>query len=323
MGGPSKAQVAGPHWRSPFRGWHVPAIAPCTVEQRIVEAAALLPEGGALTGWAALRWAGSPWFDGTRPDGALRPVPLVLPRGAIRRQPGVELTSELIRVRESVNYDGLSLTPHNRSVAYEMRHTEDVRLAVVALDMGAYSDFASIAEVAAHLATIPRRRGVRHALEALVFGEENSWSPMESIMRLHYQLDAGLPRPLCNVPVFDREGRHLGTPDLLDLEAGLVCEYDGLLHLAGRRRAQDLKREHLFRQVGLELVTMVASDHQSPLTTIVPRIVESRGRARFEAASARSWTVVPPPWWTDTTTVAARRSLTPGQFRRLLRYRRT
>ena len=39
------------------------------------------------------------------------------------------------------------------------------------------------------------------------------------------------PRPLCNVPVFDRFGQHIGTPDLLDPVAGVVGEYDGALHL--------------------------------------------------------------------------------------------
>jgi hypothetical protein len=37
----------------------VPADAEQTTEQRIVEAAAVLPAYGGVTGWAALRWLGA------------------------------------------------------------------------------------------------------------------------------------------------------------------------------------------------------------------------------------------------------------------------
>ncbi len=319
--GPTKAQAAGPGWRSPFYGWHVPADAPVEdVDQRIVEAAALLPTGGAITGWAALRWAGSPWFDGTSAHGLRRPVPLVVPRGSIRPQPGIVLCHEPLPDSEVLVHDGLRLTQHARSVCFEMRRADSLRDAVVVFDMAAYSDFASKAEVAAYVATIPRRRGLPQCLAALALSDENAWSPMEPPMRMHYVLDAGFPRPLCNQPLFDLTGRHLGTPDLVDVEAGLVCEYDGPLHLSGRRRAKDLTREHVFREVGLEIVTMVAADHESPLTTIVRRMVQTRARARFEPETTRRWTVTPPPWWVDTTTVAARRALSAGQRAKLLRY---
>ena len=55
-------------------------------------------------------------------------------------------------------------------------------------------------------------------------------------MRLVWELDAGHPRPLCNVPLFDRHGRHLATPDLVDPGAGVVGEYDGAVHLTGAQR---------------------------------------------------------------------------------------
>jgi hypothetical protein len=40
---------------------------------------------------------------------------------------------------------------------------------------------------------------------------------------MFYRRRAGLPRPDVNQPVFDLDGRFLGIPDLLDLEAGLAC----------------------------------------------------------------------------------------------------
>src|SRR5262245_65964397 len=75
--GPTKAQAAGPFWRASSHGLHVPAGVDATVpEQRIVEAAAVLPPYGGVTGWAALRWGGATWFDGRTVHGAPRPVVL-------------------------------------------------------------------------------------------------------------------------------------------------------------------------------------------------------------------------------------------------------
>ena len=49
-----------------------------------------------------------------------------------------------------------------------------------------------------------------------------------------WPLDLGLAQPLTNRPVFDLSGRHLGTPDLIDVTAGLAIQYNGSLHLAGK-----------------------------------------------------------------------------------------
>ena len=50
-----------------------------TTEQRILEAAALLPPHGAVTGWAALHWLGATrWFSGVGADESLVPIPLAV-----------------------------------------------------------------------------------------------------------------------------------------------------------------------------------------------------------------------------------------------------
>ena len=57
----------------------MPASVEQTVEQRILEAAAVLPEHGDVTGWAGLRWMGGQWFSGVGVNGLERPVWLALP----------------------------------------------------------------------------------------------------------------------------------------------------------------------------------------------------------------------------------------------------
>ena len=108
--------------------------------------------------------------------------------------------------------------------------------------------------------------------------------------------DAALPRPLVNQPVFDRRGRLLGYPDLLDVEAGLVGEYDGEDHRRSLRHSSDVGREALLRRHGLE-VTRATSWDLRDRDGLADRIREARTRARFEAPDRRAWTLTPPPDW--------------------------
>jgi hypothetical protein len=139
-------------------------------------------------------------------------------------------------------------------------------------------------------------------------------------MRLVWELGASLPRPLTNRPVFDLDGRHLGTPDLIDPVSGVAGEYEGSLHLEGSRRARDIAREGAFRGAGLESVSMTAADGRDP-RSFIARLIEAYDRASCVPASRRRWTLQPPDWWIDTSTVESRRALDDVQRARLLRHR--
>lgn len=316
--GPTPGQARGPAWRSSSRGWHVPVdVDETVVGQRIVECLPLLTISGAVTGWAALHWCGAAWFGGASADGGLLDVPLLTAHFR-RRQRGFDISQEQVRPDEIAYVDWLPVTVPVRSLGFEVRHARSWRDAVVALDMAAYSDLVSTEEAARYIATIGPWTGVIQARKALAHADENAWSPREVVMRLLWTQEAHLPRPRCNIPVFDLEGRHLGTPDLFDPVAGVAGEYEGSMHLAGRQRVKDVRREGDFRDHGIEAVTMVAAEDRAAFV------------ARLHAAYARSarpgrlrrWTIEPPAWWVRTDTVARRRSLSAEDQRRLLRYRR-
>ncbi len=132
--------------------------------------------------------------------------------------------------------------------------------AVVAFEMAAYEDYVSIAELAAFVdSALWVRQGVQRIRDLLPLLEENSWSPMEPVMRLAWQA-SGQGRPRANRPVFDLNGSFVGTPDVLDPMAGVYGQYDGALHLAGEVRGQDVAKEAAYRDLGLEGVTMMAGD---------------------------------------------------------------
>ncbi|MGH3360837.1 MAG: hypothetical protein ACRDOM_00130 [Nocardioides sp.] len=325
--GPTRVQVRGKGWRQASHGLHLPADVDSTVvEQRIVEVAARIPPGrGVITGWAALRWLGARWFDGgTASDPCGLPV-MVATIHKLHQAPGMKTCREGYGPSDVIVVDGLPITVPVRSVAFEMRYAATVRDAVRAFDMAAYDDLVSRDELIAYAGLAPRTglsswTGMPQCRKATLLGDENAWSPQEVAMRMVWELNAGLSRPLTNVPIFDLRGNHIGTPDLLDPVAGLLGEYDGPLHLEGSRRAGDIRREEAFRDVGLECVTAMAGD-TGDRSRLAARIIAARGRALWLPEEQRQWTIQPPAWWIPTRTVAQRRALTEAQRERLLRYR--
>lgn len=321
--GPTPDQARGPRWRRTSHGFYVPSrVSNGRVEQRIVEASVVVPPELGVTGWAGLSWLGGRWFDGTTSSGEPRPVTIAIGTHDIRPQPahGIAVTGEGLWRSMVVDVDGVPITQAVWSVSFEMRYARDWRQAVVVLDMAAYNDLVSLDEQAEFLSHQNGWTGVPKARKAIGYAQENSWSPAEVLMRLVWEVDAELPRPLCNQPIFDLHGRHLGTPDLLDLETGVMGEYDGELHLPRAQRARDVQRADLLRAHDLESVVMMAEDFDD-LDAYIGRLHAARRRALRRAGDQRTWTIQPPEWWTPTVSVAERRALTAHQRRRFLGYR--
>ncbi len=321
--GPTRAQARSSSWRRTSHGWYLPAeVSSVVPEQRIVEAAAVLPDGYAVTGWAALRWLGARrWFDGRRPDGSRRPVTLVTGSSDVKAQAGIAVSQERLDPRQVVVVDGLAVTMAARSVCFEMRYAADARRAARILSMAAYDDVVSIDEADAFATPgLNGWTGVPRCRAGILLASESCWSPTELDMALVWQLDGERPRPEANLPLFDLRGRHLLTPDLIDPLAGVAGEYEGDVHLDRAQRARDIRREALSRDIGLEVVIMTAADRDDPYP-FLGRLYQAYARAEAHASRPRRWTPEAPPWWVPTRTVAQRRALTDDQRRRFLAYR--
>ncbi len=251
-----------------------------------------------------------------------RPVTLALGcRHSLRPDHRVRVSQELVPVGEICRVRGVRVTSPLWSVAYEMRKARTDEDALIAFELAAYDDLVSVAELAAFVAeALWIRQGVQRIRDLLPELEENSWSPQEPVMRRTWEGE-GFARPLANRPVFDRAGRFVGTPDLLDTEAGVYGMYDGALHLAGAVRHGDVAKEAAYRALGLEGVTMMAGDllDRDPF---VARLREAYARAERRSPDIRRWLPGLPTWWTPTFTVDQRRALSADDRSRLLRYRR-
>lgn len=317
--GPTRREAAGPDWRRSSWGHYVNAYVVLTPEQRIGEAGVLVPRFGAVTGWASLSWQGGWWFPGTNADGSFRPVPVAMAGHAIRPQRLMLLTEERWSPLDVRVVDGLRVVEPARSVCFEMRYAETDEAAVVALEMAAFHDLVSVSEATAWALAHPAYTGIARCRAACAVADENAWSPQEFGMRRDWT-DAGFPRPRTNRPVFDLDGRHLGTPDVVDPVAGVLGEYDGALHLEGKRRSTDIRREAAFRAHGLEVVTKVASDIGDP-SHFQARLREAYLRAGRRPASERQWTMDRPHWWPATFTVSQRRALSEADRATWLKHR--
>jgi len=312
--GPTRREAAGSEWRRSSQGLYVPSYVESTPEQRIVETGAVVPDLGAVTGWGALRWLGATWFAGTDGSGTERPVPLWCRRRLVRPQALFDLSEERFDPHGRSLVDGVMVADAVAALTYEMRHAPSLTAAVQALDMAAYADLVSVAEATEWAQAHPSRVGIERCRRACAAGDENAWSPQETVMRMEW----GQPTLLTNHPVFDLGGHHQLTPDLLDARAGVAGEYDGAVHLTTGRRHRDVRREALCRELELELVVMTAPDVRAP-EGFQRRLAAAYARAARRPASDRSWTIDLPAWWVRTDTVERRRALTGDQRARWLR----
>jgi len=318
--GPTRGQARNrKSWRSGGHGFYLPTCVDSgVVEQRILEASVAVPPGHGVTGWAALRWIGGAWFTGFDAAGSPLPIDVLTGVSGARAREGILRCGECAGPRNVVLIDEVPITMPAWSVVFMMRRARTLHQAVRALDMAAYSDLVSLAEAAEVVERQAHWTGVPQARDALARACENAWSPAETSMRLAWEVSIEGSRPQANLPLFDAVGRHIGTPDLIDVAAGVAADYDSVIHLDREQRRSDRTRDEVFADHGIEMVRWLSGDHRDSFLARLHRAHERARRRRGE----RSWTAQPPPHWVDTTSVTARRSLTQSQRQRLLRYRR-
>ena len=299
LSGPTRAEARGKAWRQTSWGYYVPAEVDESVpEQRILEQSVRAPAGGAVTGWAGCRCWGARFFDGLRPDGVtLMPVPIVTGGQGLRGDERIVVLRDRIGPEEIVVRHGIPCARELRALFDAMR-CHDLREAVVDMDMMAAAERVSISRMCRYAAGHPGWTGLPVVMAALPLASEHSRSPNETRTRLVWVLDAGLPPPLVNRPIFDRAGRLLGIADLLDVEAGLVGEFDGADHRGARGQTKDAGREDLFRRHGLEVFHVTGLD-LAHTDRVVDRMLSARARALWQREAERRWTIQAPPSWEE------------------------
>ena len=298
VAGPTRHQARGPRWRQTSAGLYVPAtVDGTTTEQRILEQGSRIRTYGAVTAWAALRWRGASFFDGMDfSTGELLPVPLVTGGNALRPDPRVTVSAAQLAPTEREHVAGLWVATAVRALFDEVRRHRLPRQAVVDVEMAIAARLLTRGEFADYVERRNAWTAVQVARDALSMAGLGCRSPQEVLMSLVWMLDAGLPRPVCNRPVFDRYGRLVAIPDLLYVDAGCAGEYQGADHKDGARHRDDVARLQRMRAVGLEVFEVVGGD-LSDRDLVVKRMLEARNRSLFLAPRHRLWTLAQPAWW--------------------------
>jgi hypothetical protein len=123
--------------------------------------------------------------------------------------------------------------------------------------------------------------GVLQARELIPLASTGPDSPQESRMRMRCH-DAGLPRPILQLPVRDRRGRARRFLDLGWKKAMVGLEYDGEeAHEGERNRRADATRHNWLQDDGWAMFYATDRDiYTSPsdLMTQVARAIERRSR---------------------------------------------
>ncbi len=288
--GPTRAQARGPKWRTSSPGLLVPAhVSDDLVEQRIVEASA---RGGVVTAWGALRLHRGGFFDGLARDGRTRLSVPVAANGQRIRGVGVQLVHDRIPPDEVVLVHGIPCATVERALFDEMRRIGEVREAAVAVGAACAAGLTTVSTMRTYAATRRWYRDVRMVREAVEMAVEGCRSPQEDRFRIIWEYGAGWGRPLINRPILDLEGRWIATPDLVDVERGVVGEYAGADHRDIDRHEEDIAREADLRDAGLEYVEVVGRDlaHHD-------RVIRRMERAAARAVHLeRRWQVAPVGW---------------------------
>jgi hypothetical protein len=250
-------------WRRVHRGVRVWHEVPLDAALLLRAAALLLPAGAAVGGRSAALLHG---VDLRRPDGRTE---VVLPRdAAFRQRPGLKVRRAQLDRADVVVVDAIPVTSGVRT-AFDLARLESPAEAVVCLDALLHSAVVSAAEVLAYAAERPGWRGVRLACRAIERSDGAAESPMETWLRL-LLLDAGLPRPLVNVPIRDADGRFLARPDLRIRH--VLIEYDGAVHRERQVFVHDLRRQNRLVDAGFTVLRYTADDVRRRPSTVIEQV---------------------------------------------------
>ena len=202
---------------------------------------------------------------------------LVIPRPAGTEPRHVrELLAAGLPAGQRQLLEGLPITTPARTVA-DLARTLDRPAAVVMAD-AALRDGVDRMDVIDVLGTCRRWPGVQNAIDAVIFADRRSESPLESLARVWFS-EADLPAPqlqakLCHAD----DGRFVARVDFFWPQHRTVCEVDGRVKYDGGGTLWHEKlREDTLRDLGLEVVRGYWSDR--PGDALVERLRRSFARA--------------------------------------------
>jgi hypothetical protein len=258
---------------------------------RLAATRRLVPCDVPLGGWAALVWLGVTALDGrTGPGGAtLLPVPVCTgPAGRLRPRPGLAIDRSTLMATDVIEHDGVLVTTAERSCLDVMR-VFGAEEGLVAADAAVRAGLTTRERLAKALTRMVGLKGVPQARIAVPLIDGRAESGPESRLRYVWVVDAGLPVPLVNPIVVDRDGRFVARTDLLDPEAATVGEYDGGHHRDLEQHTSDNAREEDLEGLNLEVTRSTALDLWPHRPRLVARLTAAHRRGMGRDRRKDAW----------------------------------
>lgn len=222
---------------------------------------------GIVAGVAAAALHGARWVDRDAPVELIHRNPRP-PAGVVSRRDTV-LASEITTIGD------IAVTSAART-GFDVGRRGHLTAAVARVDALMRATGVTVADMGAVAARHRHTRGVRQLDRVLQLADPGAQSPKESWLRL-VLINAGLPRPLSQIPVADDGGIVFAYLDLGWADEKVAVEYDGDHHRMDRDQyVKDIRRREALEALGWIIITVVAGDHASAIVARVRNALERR-----------------------------------------------
>lgn len=206
---------------------------------------------GVVAGFAASALRGSRWVDDAKV--------VELLHDNRRSPPGIQVHGDRIEEDEIELVAGMRVTSPVRT-ALDFGCWYPTMTAVAAIDALARATEIKAADVELLARKYAGRRGIARARRAADLSDPGAQSPKESWLRV-VLIQAGLPRPQTQIPVFDEVGNVFAYLDMGWEDVKVAVEYDGDQHRSDRKQyTWDVRRLERLRRCGWFVVRVVAGD---------------------------------------------------------------
>ena len=262
--GVTRGVVSGPRFTQVIYGIHVPRGVDVTRGLEY-EALQLAVPDGAFSHRTSGHILGLP----VQGSLAVTYMTVAPPKNPPRRH-GVKGYERELPPGDVMEWRGLRVTSPARTLA---DLAEDVvpRELVVIGDVILRKGLATLAELVAMTEASAGRPGIAAVRWALSRMDAKSGSPQESRTRLRCE-DEGLPRPECNVDIYDDAGGFIACSDLVFKEAKVAVEFDGEHHLTVEQQRSDAIRDRLLIANGWVVLRATSRDIERSNTDLFDTI---------------------------------------------------
>lgn len=221
---------------------------------------------GVIAGFSAAALHGSRWIDATRAVDIIH--------DNRHRLTGLQIWSDRLASDEIDIVGGIAVTTPVRT-ALDLACWYPTTTAVAALDDLVRTTELKVPDVELLAARYRGRRGIERARASLNLVDAGAQSPKESWLRV-VLIQAGLPRPQTQIPVYDGFGDAVAYLDMGWDDVMVAVEYDGEQHRYDRRQfTWDVRRLEMIERRGWILVRVVAGDRPAE---VVRRVRAARAR---------------------------------------------